>query len=36
MNADMVPFLMVAEVEKSFAFYVDGLGFECKNEWHFT
>lgn len=32
-TADMVPFLIVADMEKSFAFYVDGLGFECKNEW---
>ena len=28
-----VPFLAVTSIEKSIAFYVDGLGFEIKNKW---
>lgn len=28
-----VPFLMIADMEKSFAFYINGLGFELKLKW---
>lgn len=29
----VVPFLHIADMTRSFHFYVDGLGFEKKNEW---
>lgn len=28
-----VPFFMVSDIEASLRFYVDGLGFEMKNQW---
>ncbi len=30
---EVVPFFAVKDMEKSVAFYVDGLGFEFKNKW---
>ena len=30
---EVVPFLAVKDMEKSVAFYIDGLGFEFKNKW---
>lgn len=30
---EVVPFLAVKDMEKSIAFYVDGLGFTFKNKW---
>ena len=29
----VVPFLSVADMQRSFAYYVDGLGFHAKHEW---
>ena len=34
LSADrLVPMLAVADLERTLSFYVDGLGFEKKNEW---
>lgn len=30
---EVVPFYAVTDMQKSIAFYVDGLGFEIKNKW---